>query len=84
MADLQTIMKSIQISNQQDRERFHKLSSRTVGAIISGEPDELSSIVRDATGYSSEGIKGGAESLEAGVTDGAVRDSGNAETPTGN
>ena len=71
MADLQTILAKLVSENQQSRERFGGIASRTVSAVMTGDKNELNSIIRDVTdSQSSDEIS--SEPVEAGSTDGAA------------
>ena len=63
--------------NQQSRERFGGIASRTVSAVIQGNTDDLSSIIRDVTN-SGSGPEVGAEPVETGNTDGTDGNQGTA------
>jgi hypothetical protein len=77
MADLQTILAKMVSENQQSRERFGGIASRTVSAVIQGNTDDLSSIIRDVTNSeSSDEISG--QPVEAGSTNGTVGSEGTA------
>ena len=69
--------------NQQSRERFGGIASRTVSAVIQGNTDDLSSIIRDVTN-SGSGPEVGAEPVEVGNTDGTDGNQGTAEPSSGN
>ena len=69
--------------NQQSRERFGGIASRTVSAVIQGNTDDLSSIIRDVTD-SGSGPEVGAEPVETGNTDGTDGNQGTAEPSSGN
>ena len=83
MADLQTILAKLVSENQQSRERFGGIASRTVSAVIQGNTDDLSSIIRDVTN-SGSGPEVGAEPVENGNTDGTDGNQGTAEPSSGN
>ena len=83
MADLQTILAKMVSENQQSRERFGGIASRTVSAVIQGNTDDLSSIIRDVTN-SGSGPEVGAEPVETGNTDGTDGNQGTAEPSSGN
>ena len=83
MADLQTILAKLVSDNQQSRERFGGIASRTVSAVIQGNTDDLSSIIRDVTN-SGSGPEVGAEPVETGNTDGTDGNQGTAEPSSGN
>jgi hypothetical protein len=73
MAGLETILAKLVSDNQQSRERFGGIASRTVSAVMTGNTNELNSIIRDVTdSKSSDEIS--SESMEAGSTDGAAGD----------
>jgi hypothetical protein len=79
MADLQTILAKLVSENQQSRERFGGIASRTVSAVMTGDTNELNSIIRDVTdSQSSDEISG--QPVEAGSIDGAVGDQSTAGT----
>lgn len=69
--------------NQQSRERFGGIASRTVSAVIQGNTDDLSNIIRDVTD-SGSGPKVGAEPVEAGNTDRADGNQSTAGSSSGN
>ena len=69
--------------NQQSRERFVGIASRTVSAVIQGNTDDLSNIIRDVTN-SGSGPEVGAEPVENGNTDGTDGNQGTAEPSSGN
>lgn len=69
--------------NQQSRERFGGIASRTVSAVIQGNTDDLSNIIRDVTN-SGSGPEVGAEPVENGNTDGTDGNQGTAEPSSGN
>ena len=77
MADLQTILAKLVSENQQSRERFGGIASRTVSAVIQGNTDDLSNIIRDVTN-SGSGPEVGAEPVETGNTDGTDGNQGTA------
>jgi len=83
MADLQTILAKLVSENQQSRERFGGIASRTVSAVIQGNTDDLSNIIRDVTD-SQPRDESSSESVETGSTDGAVGNQGTAEPSSGN
>ena len=83
MADLETILAKLVSENQQSRERFGGIASRTVSAVIQGNTDDLSSIIRDVTN-SGSGPEVGAEPVETGNTDGTDGNQGTAEPSSGN
>lgn len=83
MADLQTILAKLVSENQQSRERFGGIASRTVSAVIQGNTDDLNNIIRDVTD-SGSGPKVGAEPVEVGNTDGTDGNQGTAEPSSGN
>lgn len=57
----------------QDRERFAKIASRTVSAVLRrGTPDDFSDIIRDATGDPDVSAGDGPSSVESGSTVGGV------------
>ena len=77
MADLETILAKLVSENQQSRERFGGIASRTVSAVIQGNTDDLSSIIRDVTNSeSSDEISG--QPVEAGSTNWTVGSEGTA------
>ena len=63
--------------NQQSRERFGGIASRTVSAVIQGNTDDLNNIIRDVTN-SGSGPEVGADPVETGNTDGTVGSEGTA------
>lgn len=69
--------------NQQSRERFGGIASRTVSAVIQGNTDDLNNIIRDVTN-SGSGPEVGAEPVETGNTDGTDGNQGTAEPSSGN
>ena len=83
MADLQTILAKLVSDNQQSRERFGGIASRTVSAVMTGDTNELNSIIRDVTdSQPSDEIS--SEPVETGSTDGADGNQGTAEPSSGN
>ena len=83
MADLQTILAKLVSENQQSRARFGGIASRTVSAVMTGDTNELNSIIRDVTD-SGSGPKVGTEPVEVGNTDGTDGNQGTAEPSSGN
>lgn len=79
MADLQTILAKMVSENQQSRERFGGIASRTVSAVMTGDTNELNSIIRDVTDSQSSDESSG-QPVEAGGTDGVVGSEGTAGT----
>ena len=77
MADLETILAKLVSENQQSRERFGGIASRTVSAVIQGNTDDLNNIIRDVTN-SGSGPEVGADPVEAGSTNGTVGSEGTA------
>ena len=69
--------------NQQSRERFGGIASRTVSAVIQGNTDDLNNIIRDVTD-SGSGPEVGAEPVEVGNTDGTDGDQSTSEPSSGN
>ena len=67
MDELQKIVRGMMNSNQQERDRFARLASRTVGAITKGTFDELQGIVNDAAGEPAESDSGGTVSIDLGA-----------------
>jgi hypothetical protein len=79
MAGLETILAKLVSDNQQSRERFGGIASRTVSAVMTGNTNELNIIIRDVTdSKSSDEIS--SEPMEAGSTDGAAGDKSTAES----
>ena len=69
--------------NQQSRERFGGIASRTVSAVIQGNTDDLSNIIRDVTD-SQPRDESSSEPVEVGNTDGTDGNQGTAEPSSGN
>ena len=78
MADLETILAKLVSDNQQSRERFGGIASRTVSAVMQGNTDELNNIIRDVATAES----GGESSDKPVETGDADRADGN-QGPTG-
>jgi len=65
--------------NQQSRERFGGIASRTVSAVMTGDTNELNSIIRDVTDSQSSDESSG-QPVEAGGPDRTVGSEGTAGT----
>ena len=83
MADLQDIMARMVSQNRQSRERFEGIASRTVSAVIEGNTDELTNIIRDVAN-SEQGGEVSNQPMEAGSADGLAGNQVAAESSGGN
>lgn len=80
MADLNDALRQIVSENNTARERFARIASRTVSAIMRGDSDGLNDIIRQFAS-SEEAGESSVEPVETGDADGATGVQGVDESP---